>query len=117
MDLTDVTEVEKDIAWISLKRVDFEEWRKEQLEDSNIAIFVNGKEEERSLWQEIITGKKWFHQDVLIILGCPARKWCSLQEVESSEFEIMHSSINYSTEANFSNNTRSLWSASKSTKH
>lgn len=42
-----MTGKERKIIQITLEKVNLEEWRKDQMQDSNITIFVKGKEKGR----------------------------------------------------------------------
>lgn len=75
IELKDLIEKESKIARITLtiNQINSEEWRKDQLEDPDVAIFVKGKEEgRRPSWQEIAardTSAKvyWSYWDALML--------------------------------------------------
>ncbi|KMQ87964.1 krab-a domain-containing protein, partial [Lasius niger] len=73
VELSDLAEEEKKISRILLEETTSEEWRRDQLEDPNLAIFVKGKEEgRRSLWQEVVARDSsakvyWSYWDALIL--------------------------------------------------
>jgi len=88
----DILRKEETVGRLILGGDSTEEWRKEQLEDSIVSIFLQGKESNcRSSWEEVagkgISSKiYWTHWDALVVQnGVLHKKW----EVPNLKSNIM----------------------------